>query len=232
MTALSLQFPQSLTEKYRPPSPAEFIGIPEAKAQAESIIRRPIPNSAFLFAGESGTGKTCMILAIAKALEAQLHHIPARQASKEAIEKIWDAVHYAPWAGRRFHVVGMDEIDLWRADLQDMMLSLWDSMGSLTNTLFGDWTPNPPQVIWVGTTNVDHRKLRSDSRFEPRFLSRCRIVPFSSYGMNGALAEFLAEVWKREGGNGNTPDFVRMAKEQRNNVRACLNELEGLLAVQ
>jgi Cdc6-like AAA superfamily ATPase len=193
-------------------------------------VARPIPNTAYLFCGESGTGKTTMALSIAKALNAQVHHIPARQANKATIEKVWDAVHYTTWSNSNWHVVIIDEVDLWRADLQDMMLSLWDSMGSLTNTLFGDWTPNPPQAIWLCTTNQDHRKLKTDSRFEPRFLSRVRVVPFSSYGMEPAIAEYLDKVWHSEGGKGNALDWVRVAKESRNNLRECLNVLESELA--
>jgi DNA polymerase III gamma/tau subunit len=82
VSTLSLDFPKSLTEKYRPGTIDAFVGIEDAKRQARAIISRPIPNSAYLFAGESGTGKTTMALAIAKALDAQVHHIPARQADK------------------------------------------------------------------------------------------------------------------------------------------------------
>jgi hypothetical protein len=33
-------------------------------------------------------------------------------------------------------------------------------------------------------------------------------------------------VWRAEGGNGNAPDFERLAKDSRNNVRDCLMRLE------
>lgn len=168
-------------------------------------------------------------LAIAKVL-GQLHHIPARQATVERLEKIWDAVHYAPWGNGWGHVVLMDEIDGWRLDLQSMCLSLWDCMGSLDNALFCDWKPQPPKVVWIGTTNQDHRRLKTDSRFEPRFLSRVRVVPFSSYGMAPIIAEYLDHVWHSEGGNGNAPDLLRLVKESRNNIRECLNALESELA--
>jgi hypothetical protein len=52
MKTLSLDFPQPLTEKYRPERIADFVGITEAKATAQAIISRPIPNTAYLFCGE------------------------------------------------------------------------------------------------------------------------------------------------------------------------------------
>ena len=36
----------------------------------------------------------------------------------------------------------------------------------------------------------------------------------------------LDKVWHVEGGNGNAPDLVRLAKDSRNNVRDCLMRLE------
>ena len=57
-------------------------------------------------------------------------------------------------------------------------------------------------------------------------------MPFSSYGMAPVIAEYLDKVWHSEGGNGNAPDLLRLAKEERNNIRACLNVLESQLATQ
>src|SRR5207253_3858388 len=64
------------------------------------------------------------------------------------------------------------------------------------------------------------------------FLSRCRVIEFSSYGMAGEIAAYLDTIWHAEGGNGDTPDLARLAKESRNNVRDALMKLEiELMAV-
>jgi hypothetical protein len=44
--------------------------------------------------------------------------------------------------------------------------------------------------------------------------------------MAGDIAEYLDKVWHAEGGNGNGPDFGRLSKDCRNNVRDCLGRLE------
>lgn len=77
----------------------------------------------------------------------------------------------------------------------------------------------PPNTIFIFTCN-------STDGHEPRFLSRCRVIEFSSYGMAVEIAEYLEKVWHAEGGNGNSPDLARLAKESRNNVRDCLMRLE------
>ena len=82
-----------------------------------------------------------------------------------------------------------------------------------------DSTDAPKGTVFVFTCN-------STDGLEPRFLSRCLPIDFSSYGMAGEIAEHLENVWHAEGGNGNGPDFARLSKECRNNVRDCLGRLE------
>jgi hypothetical protein len=61
---------------------------------------------------------------------------------------------------------------------------------------------------------------------ERRFLSRYKTLEFSSYGLSDQIAAYLDKVWHAEGGNGNAPDLVRLAKDSRNNLRDCLMRLE------
>jgi replication-associated recombination protein RarA len=82
-----------------------------------------------------------------------------------------------------------------------------------------DSTDPAPNTIWVFTAN-------DCERLEKRFLSRCRVLEFSSYGMRSELAKYLADVWKAETGTDGTIDFERIAKDSTNNVRDALNTLE------
>ena len=50
--------------------------------------------------------------------------------------------------------------------------------------------------------------------------------------MAGEIAAYLDTIWHAEGGNGDTPDLARLAKDSRNNVRDALMKLEiELMAV-
>jgi Holliday junction resolvasome RuvABC ATP-dependent DNA helicase subunit len=75
MATPCLEFPRSLWEKYAPETLDQFIGLDRAKAVFGSFVRKPFA-SAWLLLGPSGTGKTTMGLAVAKALSAELHHVP------------------------------------------------------------------------------------------------------------------------------------------------------------
>ena len=82
-----------------------------------------------------------------------------------------------------------------------------------------DSTDSAPNTIWIFTAN-------DTERHERRFLSRCKVLEFSSYGLASEIAAYLKRVWHAEGGNGHGPDFDRLAKDSRNNVCDCLMRLE------
>jgi DNA polymerase III gamma/tau subunit len=206
MSIPSFPFPQSLAEKYRPRSIAEFVGLEKPKKILAKFASAPYP-SAWLFTGSSGVGKTSMAQALCAEIGGELHHIPSQKCTVEAIEKACHDCHYLPFSPGGFHVVLCDEADRMSNPAQLALLSKLDA------------TAFPPNTVFIFTCN-------ETGSLEPRFLSRCRVIEFSSYGMAGEIADYLAVIWHDEGGNGNAPDLARLAKESRNNVRDCLMRLE------
>ena len=72
-----LNFPEPLSERYRPQRIADFAGLSEVKRTLRGFISRlPRQESAgFLFVGEAGTGKTSMALALAQEVGGFVHHV-------------------------------------------------------------------------------------------------------------------------------------------------------------
>jgi replication-associated recombination protein RarA len=202
----TLGFPQSLSEKYRPQTIADFAGLEKQRKILSKFAQSPYA-SAWLFVGPPGVGKTSMAQALVSEIRGELHHIPSQKCTVEAIEKACHDCHYLPFTPGGFHVVLCDEADRMSNAAQLALLSKLDA------------TAFPPNTIFVFTCN-------STDGLEPRFLSRCRLIEFSSYGMAGEIVAYLDKVWHAEGGNGNCPNLKRLTAETRNNIREALMRLE------
>ena len=201
------EFPKSLTDKYRPHRLEEFCGLDKPKAIARKLISQP-RESAWLFLGPSGTGKTTLGLAMAELIPAELHHLPSQECNLANIERVRDTCQYFPAQGYRCHLVLADEIDQLTPAAQISLLSKLDSTNFFPNTIF------------IGTAN-------STDRLEPRFLSRFHVIEFSSYGLAAPAIELLKKVWENEcAPDAPAPNFARMVKESNNNVREAFMRLE------
>jgi replication-associated recombination protein RarA len=201
------EFPQQLTEKYRPQELADFAGLDKQKRILANFAAKPYPSS-WLFTGASGTGKTTMAIALAAAIPAEVHHVPSQECTVARMSEIRQVCQYVPMQGFKMHFVLVDEADQMSPAAQVSLLSKLDA------------TNFPPSTVFVFTCN-------STERLEPRFLSRCKVLEFSTYGLAAEATELLSRVWKREKpGTVDTPNFARIVKESNNNVREALNRLE------
>lgn len=200
-----MEFPKSLAEKYQPQTVGDFIGIERPRAVLTSFLKAPHP-AAFLFLGPSGTGKTTMALALARALPAEVHHVPSRECDLEKVQDLARICHYFPWAGR-FHMLLIDEADQMSHAAQLAFLSLLDA------------TAFPPNTIFVFTANAT-------DLLETRFLSRCLTLNFGTVGIEKDLARFLARISYKETGRKNGINFAALAQASEGNVRDALMKLE------
>ena len=148
-----------------------------------------------------------MAQALASELCGELHLIPSQNCNVSTIDDVCRTCAYVPMMGSKWHVVLADEADQMTNQAQLKLLSKLDSTDPL------------PQTIWIFTAN-------DTERLEKRFLSRCRVLEFSSYGLRSEIAQLLAYVWEQETGVVGTLNWERIAKDSGTNVRAALSALE------
>jgi replication-associated recombination protein RarA len=209
---LCFEFPQPLTEKYRPQRIADFVGLDKIKKIMGKLAAAPF-NSAWFFLGPSGTGKTTMALALAAEMPAELHHIASKECTLETVQAIARQCHWMPrmfsdWQPCKMHLVLVDEADQMSYPAQLAFLSLLDS------------TAFPPNTVFIFTGN-------DITNLEARFMSRCRLLEFSSYGISKDASALLERVWDAETDNPvERPNFARLIKEANNNIRESLMRLE------
>ena len=210
MSTLSFAFPVRLSEKYRPRRIADFVGLDRVKRIASKFVARPYDCS-FLFFGPPGVGKTTIAQAMAEEMNAEFHHVGSQKLTLDELERICRICAYVPMEGRGFHFALIDEVDSASRAAQLALLSRLDS------------TEAPQRTVWVFTSNTTEN-------LEPRFISRCIQVEFSSYGLASETAAHLQRIWQSETGSAeNAPDFLRICKNVRNNVRDALQSLESEL---
>jgi replication factor C subunit 2/4 len=212
-TQAGINFPASLSEKYRPRSLRDFVGLEKPKRVLAKFADSPFPNAAFLFVGPSGTGKTSMALALCEAIRGELHHIPSQNCNVATLEDVVRQCWYVP-KNNTLHVVLVDEADQMTPPAQLAFLSKLDG------------TAFPPQTVFIFTAN-------DTDRLQDRFLSRCMVLNFSSQGLAKPTAELLERIWLAEAGEtAEKPNFLRMVQDSKNNVRDAVNSLQvELLAV-
>lgn len=149
-----------LTQRYQPGTLDSFIGLDKPKRIAQSLINEPY-DSAWLFCGDTGIGKTTMALTIASAMPAELHHVPSQDCNLETLRKVMLDLQYCPRNGARKHIVLVDEADQMSKAAQLYLLSKLDS------------TSMVPDTIWIFTCN-------STAALEERFI--WGITYFSPFG--------------------------------------------------
>ncbi len=208
----ALAFPEPLTERYCPKTFADFIGLERPKTVMAKLAAKPFPSN-FYFVGKSGTGKTRLALTLAALMPAELHHIASKECTLQTVQEITKQCHYMPrmandWTPCKMHVVLADEADQMSYPAQLAFLSILDG------------TSRPPNTIFIFTGN-------DTANLETRFMSRCTVLEFSSYGIAKDAADLLARVWDAETDNPvERPDFARIVKDSANNIREALNKLQ------
>ena len=184
----------NLLTKYRPRHLGELLGQPWASQQLQLFAANPYP-AAFLFEGDTGTGKTSAALLLAEALGVDvaqaefggLHQIASGEQTGETVRRKMDAMNIRLFTGSGWKVLIVNEADAMTPNAAFVWLDALENL--------------PPKTVVIFTTNAIGRLPR-------RLRDRCEVLTFlSSYLLlRPCLQELTNRIWTEEGCAGSPPD--------------------------
>jgi replication-associated recombination protein RarA len=190
--------PGPLTEKYRPRTLDGLWGQVEVVRALRAFLAERFP-TAFVFEGETGTGKTSAAIALAAELGCDiaqkppefggLHVIASGEQTADTIRDIHNQMWRCPFSGSGWKVLIVNEADRMSTAAETIWLDRLEAL--------------PPKTVIVFTTNFPEK-------LSQRFRDRCTRLAFESDA--GKLADaarcLVQAIWRRETGKAPAPKAV------------------------
>ena len=212
-----------LTERYRPTSLDTLWGQEPVVKVLRKFVKAPYP-AAFIFQGETGTGKTSAALALAAELGCRLDQhefggvnvVASGEQTAENVRDTWKRMWLTPLTGSGWKVLVVNEADRMARPAEMIWL---DCLENIT-----------PHTVVVFTTN-DAQLLSQ------RFRDRCTRLAFESDAdqQRASATAFAAAVWKAETGRkvpAGEPERIVAASEVDGQIsfRRVVQEIAAALA--
>jgi DNA polymerase III gamma/tau subunit len=207
-----------LFEVARPRSWSDVVGQADAVATLRRLdARGAIGAHAFWFSGQSGTGKTTLarLTAACIADDLNVHEFDAGALTVGALAEIRHASSMTALGERRGRAFIVNEAHgLSKLAIRNLLTML---------------EPIAPHVVWCFTTTVEGQaSLFEDYDDASPLLSRCLRIDLARRDLSKPFAERARAVAQAHGLDGRPiGDYLRLAKDCRNNLRAMLSQIEA-----
>ena len=186
LTTPAISGPGLLSDRYRPVRLANLFGQPHVVRNLQAFANNPYP-AAFLFAGETGTGKTSTALALATELGCDLdqrefggvHVIASGEQSAEAVRECFQRMWLQAPCGSGWKVFILNEAERMHVQAETIWLDRLESI--------------PPRTVIVFTTN-------HPAKISQRFRDRCVSLHFDSDAglLQNSVRLLLTRIWRAE----------------------------------
>jgi replication-associated recombination protein RarA len=212
-----------LTERYRPTSLDALWGQEAVVKVLRKFLEKPHP-AAFIFEGETGTGKTSAALALAAGLGCRVDQaeyggvwqIASGEQTADAVREMSQRMWITPLMGSGWKVIIVNECDRMARPAEMIWLDVLENL--------------PRRTVVVFTTN-------DSANLSQRFRDRCSRLSFESDAttLRASAIAFAAAVWKAETGRkpkpGQTEQIVADAESgEQISFRRVVQELATALA--
>jgi replication-associated recombination protein RarA len=206
-----------LWERYRPRDWDGVIGQPKIVRTLRALdARGGLAGRAYWLSGGSGTGKTTIgrLVASAVADDWNVEEVDAGECTVSRLREL-EAQSHVRGLGKGGRAYLVNESHGLRKDAIRQLLVMLERV--------------PSHVVWVFTTTTEGQDgLFDDCPDASPLLSRCIRLELARRGLAEAFAERCREIAVAEGLDGRPlADYVRLAKDCRNNFRAMLSAVEA-----
>lgn len=209
-----------LVQKYAPNNLAEIRGQAGIVASLQAYLRAP-HSKAFIFAGDTGTGKTSAAMIIAGELGCDvpqgafggLYVIASGELTVDTARKFMQDCRLSTWTGSGWHVVICNEADAMSYEASVVFLDALENL--------------PPKTVVIFTTN-------NAGKMQRRFRNRCECHHFESDALllTGEAQAFVDHVWQTELGHNHSPRVKHLAgaiEDGKLSFRALLGAIERVI---